>query len=179
MRFPLAVVLACVFISLGAGALMMHLTGRDQFVQTADPDSKPLNLRVSGYRTDDAAKYWDVLGTDGLAAEVRFLEADLLYPFAYGGSLIVALVLLRRGRPANASALAVYAPATAAMAADWCENSIHLSQIARYLAHEPLSDGWILVAATATTLKWVTVIVAFLVVIAAAARVMRESRSAR
>ncbi|WP_305043119.1 hypothetical protein, partial [Geoalkalibacter sp.] len=82
-----------VVLFFGGGALMLHLSGRDQFPQTSAPESLPLNFRLGGYDRGEAEAYWAWLGAEGQLAELRFLEADLVFPLVYGGALLVSLLL--------------------------------------------------------------------------------------
>lgn len=135
-----------------AGYSMMHLTGRDQF-RSRKPEAVPLNFRASGYDAPAANAYWNWLGPDGRKAEQRFLEADLAFPFLYGGAMLASLLLAWAwlGRPF--SPLWLLAPVAITIVADWIENLVHWHQLRLHAAGEPLQAGWIQAASVATTAK--------------------------
>jgi hypothetical protein len=144
-----------VVISVVASYLMMHITGRDQFPQTTDPDSVPLYLRFKGYGQKAATAYWTWLSNDGRVAEQRFLEADLVFPFFYGGAMLISLLLawVWLERPFDPTWLVM--PVAVTVLADWIENLVQLLQLGHFVRSEPLHGNWIQVASIATTTKCV------------------------
>ena len=161
MRIPivLAALLLPVVVFLAGGKIVLRASGRDQVARApltaTDADQKPLGQRL-GYSSRDASNYWNTLGAVGRAAETRFLELDLIFPFFYGGALACGLLLTRAilGRPFQAAWILV--PVATVMIADWTENLSQLGQLARYDAGETLQGSWIRVASTATTVKLLT-----------------------
>jgi hypothetical protein len=137
------------------GYTMMHLTGRDQFRSRA-AEAVPLNYRLAGYDAAAAQAYWKWLGPEGRAAERRFLEADMAFPFLYGGALLASLLLAWAwlGRPFSPTWLVV--ACAIPVIADWCENTIHWQQLKRYLAGETVYESWIRIASIATGVKLVS-----------------------
>src|SRR6266705_6263380 len=142
-----------VIVFLGLGTMMMNLTGRDQFPQTADPASVPLNFRVTGYDAQTASEYWAWLGAAGRQAERRFLLTDLAFPLAYGASLVAGLFIAWNGAGRPISKGAIIAPVAITILTDWTENIVHLSQLGHFEAGLPVDPGWMLVASIATSTK--------------------------
>jgi hypothetical protein len=138
-----------------AGLAMMRWTERDRFPQRRDPVSVPLNFRLAGYDVEAARAYWTWLGPEGREAERRFLEADLVFPFFYGGALLFSLLYLWAGlgRPFDAAWLV--APVAITVLADWIENVVHLRQLGSFVRNEAVQPGWIQVATLATSTKLV------------------------
>ncbi len=136
-----------------AGWLMMHMTGRDRFPQRRDPVTVPLNFRMTGYDAGAAQAYWTWLGDAGRAAEQRFLEADLVFPFFYGGALLFSLLFAWAGlgRPFDATWLV--APVVITLVADWVENLVHLRQLGHFVRGELVQPGWMQIASMATSGK--------------------------
>jgi hypothetical protein len=149
------------------GAWMMHATGRDQFRSRA-PAAVPLNFRLAGYDAKDAGAYWNWLGPDGRLAEQRFLEADMAFPFLYGGTLLASLLLAWAwlGRPINVAWLV--APVAITVIADWIENLVHWQQLKQFMQQAPVDAGWIQVATLATSVKLVLFCVPVLMLVALA-----------
>ena len=156
------------------GSLMMNLTGRDQFSQTADPASTPLNFRISGYDKAGVRSYWTWLGSDGRIAERRFLLVDLAFPVAYGAGLLAGLFLAwaGAGRPFGMGWLV--APVVITVLADWTENLVHLAQLSRFVAGNPLQAAWIKVASVATSTKMLFFIVATVLILVLCGLIMRR-----
>jgi hypothetical protein len=148
-----------------AAALMMHMTGRDQFPQSSMPESAPLNLRLNGYNTAAASTYWQWLGTDGRLAERRFLEADMIFPFVYGGAMLVSILLAwtALGRPFDPTLL--IAPVVVTVIADWIENLVHWRQLRNFLQSEPIQTMWIQIGSIATSTKLVFLWMSFLLIV--------------
>jgi hypothetical protein len=152
----LAALVLPVTVFLSGGQILLRASGRDRLARPAlnapDPNRKPLGQRL-GYSDRDAASYWKTLEADGRAAETRFLELDLIFPFFYAGALACGLLLARAmlGRPFPAAWIGV--PVAMVMIADWTENLVQLDQLAGYDAGKALQSGWIRVASTATTVK--------------------------
>jgi hypothetical protein len=139
---------------MAGGVLMMRATGRARFRQRRkEPASRPLNFRFRGYDATAASEYWRWLGSDGLAAELRFLKADMLFPLWYGGAMMGSLYVgwLLLGPPVSLFVLAL--PVLIAMAADWVENVIHIKQIARFRTGRSVTAQHIRVASMATSTK--------------------------
>jgi hypothetical protein len=152
----LAALVLPIVVFLSGGQILMRASGRDQLARPAgaatDANRKPLGQRF-GYGDGDAASYWKSLEADGRAAERRFLELDLLFPFFYAGALACGLLLARAmfGRPFPAAWIMV--PVGLVMIADWTENLVQLDQLARYDGGEGLQTHWIRVASAATIVK--------------------------
>ncbi|WP_305047025.1 hypothetical protein [Geoalkalibacter sp.] len=142
-----------VVLFFGGGALMLHLSGRDQFPQTGAPESLPLNFRLGGYDLADAEAYWAWLGVEGQGAELRFLEIDLMFPLVYGGALLVSQLLIWAwlGRPF--SPVWLLAPLAVTVVCDWTENLVHWHQLRRAMQDAPAQAAWVQVASLATTAK--------------------------
>jgi hypothetical protein len=131
-----------------------HQEVEKQACSAPDPcDRKPLDQRL-GYDTGAVDRYWRAVGV-ALPLEQRFLEADLIFPFFYGGALAASLLLAwsALGRPFNPAW--IMAPVAITVLADWTENLVQLAQLRRYFAGgaPALQAAWIRVASTATTLK--------------------------
>jgi hypothetical protein len=136
------------------GVFMMRATGRARFRQRRrEPASRPLNFRIRGYNATAAADYWRWLGAEGLAAEIRFLRADMLFPLWYGATMLGALAAgwQALGRPFPGGLL--FALVAITVLADWVENVVHLRQIRVFQAGRPPHAGWIRIASVATALK--------------------------
>jgi hypothetical protein len=138
-----------------AGLAMMRMTERDQFPQRRDPVTVPLNFRLAGYDVEGARAYWTWLGPQGREAERRFLEADLVFPFFYGGALLFSLLYLWAGlgRPFDATWLV--APVAITVIADWIENLVHLRQLGHFVRNEVVQPGAMQLATLATSTKLV------------------------
>jgi hypothetical protein len=152
--FLMVTVPSALFVA--GGVLMMRATGRARFRQRRrEPASQPLNFRIRGYSAAAAADYWRWLGADGLAAEIRFLRADMLFPLWYGAAMLGAMGAgwLALGRPFPPGLL--LAPVAITVLADWVENLVHLRQIRLFLADRPLGELWIRAASVATAMKLV------------------------
>jgi hypothetical protein len=151
------------FIS--GGYLMMHITGRDQFPRTRVPTSVPLNFRLSGYDSITASAYWEWLGPDGRLAERRFLEADLVFPFLYGGAMLASLLLAwtALGRAFDPTWLVI--PVAITVLSDWIENLLHWHQLKHFLQGEPLQAQWIEIASIATSTKLVFFSISMLLIL--------------
>ncbi len=125
--------------------------------RTATPE--PLNTRFGGYGTEDAMVYWGGIrgreGREGLDAEMLFLEADLVFPFFYGGALAVSLLigwaLVGRCFPPGLCFL----PVAIAVVADWIENLVQIGQLSLFTANQPLGDAAVSAASAATRIKLV------------------------
>ena len=139
--------------------LMMHSTGRYKFRHKKDyPDSVPLNLRWKGYDEEAITNYWTWLDKkNARVAEQRFLEADLVFPFFYGGAMLTSLLLawVWLERPFDPSWLVI--PVAVAVLADWTENLVQLPHLRHFVPGESLQGSWIQVASIATITKWVFV----------------------
>jgi hypothetical protein len=136
---------------LGGGLLLAELSQR----QEPPKAQKPLMQRWKGYTAPEVAQYWKGFDEAGLRAEKRFIELDLVFPIAYGGALLVGLLLTwaALGRPFSPAALVGAVGWT--VAADWTENLMQFRQISRYLSAGPagLEAPWISVASAATMAK--------------------------
>jgi len=143
-----------VVLFLAAGCALKHFTGRDQFKPRAD-EAVPLGSRLGGYDSAAVCAYWHSLGKEGREAERRFLEADLAFPFVYGGLLLASLLIAWTwlGRPFNPGWLVLTVAIT--VVADWFENLVQWQQLKAYVKSYPVQDGWIQVASVATTTKLV------------------------
>ena len=123
---------------------------------TAQELGHSLQARFSGYKPDEVETHWQALaglkGVDGLSAERRLLEIDLIFPFLYGGALAASLLLAwaALARPFNPAW--AMAPVLITVLADWTENIVLLNQIKRFGA-AGLQAGWIQAASLATTVK--------------------------
>jgi hypothetical protein len=143
-----------VVLFMAAGIFMMQATGRARFRQRRkEPTSRPLNFRFRGYDAEAAAAYWHWLGPEGLAAEVRFLKADMAFPLWYGGCMVGSIYAgwVMLGQPISMALLTL--PVLVAVLADWVENMVHLHQIARFRAGHAPEQHLIRVASFATSTK--------------------------
>jgi len=135
---------------LGGGLLTTELAAREEPAGA----QKPLNLRF-GYSAADLTSYWQAFKPSGLEGERRFLEADLIFPFLYGGALATGMLLLwaALGRPFNPAPL--FAVVAITLLADWTENLVQLRQICRFIRQgsSELEAHWINVASAATMVK--------------------------
>lgn len=129
-------------------------------------DLKPLGMRP-GYDVGGVSRHWGAFDDDGLRAEKRFLQLDLAFPLFFGAALAFSLVLAwdLAGRPFNPAWL--LAPVLLGVLADWAENLAQLNQIGGYLASgaEGLRENVVRVASTATVLKWLFFIGAWVVLL--------------
>lgn len=144
----------------------MRATGRARFRQRrSQPASEPLNFRFRGYNADSATEYWKWLGSEGVAAELRFLKADMLFPFWYGGAMFGSMYLgvVSVGCPVNPALL--FVPVAITVIADWAENLIHIRQLARFNADEPLQTQQIRIASLATSTKLLFFLLSTLLVV--------------
>jgi hypothetical protein len=175
MRTAVAAIAIPLLVSLLSGAFMMHETKRDQFKQTSDSDSKPLNFRPTGYNAEDVQRYWLSLGPDGIVAESQLPESrPSIYPFAYGGSLLFGLFLASKKPRSPATAFVLIAPVATTMAADWAENLIQLGQFDRAIGGEPPQDEWIRAASAATSIKWLALLIAVSLLVTLVAALFRQ-----
>jgi hypothetical protein len=153
-------------VLLGGGSLMDAVVGR----VTID-GIKPLNTRP-GYSPAAIHRYWSEIAREGareqpprdaIAAERRFLQLDLAFPFFYGGALMAGLLagataLGRRQLTPLFIGLVAFG-----MLADWVENTTQLTLLARFKADDPTTTlGWVgRVAGVATFLKLAVLSLAF------------------
>ena len=145
-------------VSIGGGALLKRLSGRAaveaRLATLPEEHRKPLNSRWH-YDKPAVEQHWRALDREALAAETRFLEMDLVYPFAYGGAFFTALLIgwAMLGRPFSPVWLVV--PVAVTVVADWVENLTMLSQIRAYTAGgaAALDGGRVAFASVATTVK--------------------------
>lgn len=145
-------------VSIGGAALLTRLSGRaivtEQLATLPKDDRTPLNSRWR-YDKDAVGRHWTALDEKALAAETRFLEMDLVYPFAYGGAFLTALLLgwAMLGRPFNPVWLVV--PVAVTVVADWVENLTILPQIRAFTdgGANALDAGRVTIASAATAVK--------------------------
>lgn len=145
-------------VSIGGAALLSRLSGRAivtaQLATLPEEHRKPLNSRWH-YDRPAVEQHWRALDEKALAAETRFLEMDLVYPFAYGGAFLAALLLgwAMLGRPFSPAWLVV--PVAVAVVADWAENLTILPQLRAYTAGgaAALDAGRVAMASVATAVK--------------------------
>jgi hypothetical protein len=166
-------------VSIGGAALLTRLSGRAtvtaQLAKLPEEHRKPLNSR---WRYDRTAveQHWRALDEDAIAAETRFLEMDLVYPFAYGGAFLTALLLgwAMLGRPFNPVWLLV--PVAVTVIADWVENLTVLPQIRAYAAGgaAALDGGRVAIASVATAVKLAGIIALLVLTIALLILVIRR-----
>jgi hypothetical protein len=162
-----------------AGYPLIHFTHRDQYLETKDPASKPLNLRYFGYNPTAAIDYWTWLQkNNGLIAEQNFLKADLFFPFFYGGAMLTSLFFAWVWINRRLNQILLIMPVAIMVVADWTENLVHLRQLGRFVNNEPVESGWIQVASIATTTKWAFLVLSSLVILSLAIRVARHSDKA-
>lgn len=169
---------APVALFLAGGSWMMRATGRARFRQRRrEPSSKPLNFRIRGYDTQAASAYWQWLDTEGRAAELRFLKADMVFPLWYSGSMLASMYVgwLSLGRPFPLVICAL--PMLITVAADWIENVIHIGQLARFNRGQPLHSGQMRLASLATSTKLVFFWISTLLIIALAGWVLVSGAS--
>jgi hypothetical protein len=135
---------------LGGARLMTKLSNRQ-----LTADQKPLNTRYAGYDLEAVKAYWGAFDRTNLLAEQRLLELDLIFPFLYGGTLAIGLVMAWAllGRPFHP--LFIFAPICITMIADWTENSNQLQQLKAYIAEgeTALQPGLIQMASIGTIIK--------------------------
>lgn len=173
----LVVLPALLFI--GGAVFMMRATGRARFRQRRNqPASEPPNLRFRGYDAADTMEYWEWLGPEGSRAELRFLRADMVFPFWYAGCLLASMyfALVALEHPLS-SAVAV-APVAVAVVADWVENLIHIRQLRRFMGGQPVQVGEIQLASLATSTKLLFFWGSTLIMVALAASVFISSTGA-
>lgn len=154
--------------------LMMDLTGRNQFPQTDDPASMPLNSRITGYDTVDVSEYWHWLGTDGRATEKRFLQADLVFPILYGAGLLAGLLLASADGNRRLGKGWLIAPVFITVLADWTENLVQLNQFSRYTKNISLQTIWIQIASFATSIKLFFFIGSAILILVLCGRLLRK-----
>lgn len=142
-----------------ADVLMMRSTGRDQFPQSNVAESVPLNARLHGYTPTEATTYWQWLGTEGQLAERRFLKADMIFPLAYGGAMLVSILFAWAALGRRFNPTLIVAPPVIAVIADWIENLVHLRQLQNFMQSEPVQSSWIQVSSIATSAKWIFILV--------------------
>lgn len=171
-------VLVPMSVIVGAGALMKARTGyveveRQLALAGNCRDAQPLYARPGGYSVLEVATHWGLLHGTGIAAERRFLQADLLYPICHGGVLAAAILLGRRRAHQALSPLAAVAPVGSAMLADWTENLAQLRQLDLFEqgGAAALHASWIAVASAATSLKWASLVMCLVLLVWVAWRV--------
>jgi hypothetical protein len=169
----LVIILLPVLVFVGPGLLMMHLTGRDQFAQTDDPASVPLNFRALGYDAGSASAYWAWLGPEGRAAERRFLIADLAFPVLYSASMVLSLLIAWKGlrRRVNPRLLAL---PLATVLADWTENTVHLLQLPVFEAGSAVDAAMIRAGSFATSAKIILFWLSYLAIVFLAYSLFRQ-----
>jgi hypothetical protein len=132
----------------GGGLLTTKIARREP----PPTSQRPLMMRW-GYSASDVGSYWGKFPS--LAGEQRFLEADLVFPFVYGGALVAGMLLLwgALGRPFSPALLLGVVGVT--LLADWTENLVQLRQLSRFMEHgcAELQANWIHVASAATMVK--------------------------
>jgi hypothetical protein len=153
----------------GVGSLMAQRSGRKKALQDSHPPNpKPLNTRLS-YAVDDVDDFWRALGADGLIAERRFLEFDLIFPALYGGALTASLLWLAlEGR--SWLAIVGLALVVVGVVADWAENLIQLEQLRLYsrLGRPGLQPQAVRSASAATAVKLIALGSGFFALVVAA-----------
>lgn len=164
----LGVLLLPVVVSLAGAWVLTKASSRDlpkvRPQEPAGTELEPLNRRWLGYDRLDVQEYWGALEKKGaLAAEQRFLELDLIYPFVYGAAFLASLLLAwamldRRFHPAL-----VVLPVAVSVLADWTENLVLLGQLRSFRQHAAAIDSWsIQIASAATIVKLVSLAGSFL-----------------
>lgn len=138
-------------------------------------DIRPLDLYFS-YSPDQAYEYLVALGEDGRSAYIGMaLTSDMVFPVVYAMALSVAfmLVLRKLHLPSGRLRYLCMFPFMIVIA-DWCEN-LGLAMVTR--AFPERADVLVLSASVFTSLKWVFIALAILMLLAAVtcwvARVMR------
>ncbi|HEY3475236.1 MAG TPA: hypothetical protein VGK56_11545 [Anaerolineales bacterium] len=144
----------------GAGSIMILASGHTYVTKLLDEraaprDQTPLNMRLHGYDTTDAAQLWGILDERARDSERRFLQLDLLFPLFYGGAFLIALLRVWTDLGKPFSRVWLIAPVVIAVLTDWTENLIHLAQLELFVekGKEGLHSVWIQIASAATTIK--------------------------
>lgn len=139
-------------------------------------DIKPLDLYFS-YSPDQVYQQLAALGTKGRSASVSMaLTTDMIFPVVYAMALSVVLVLVLRKLLPPASPLRyLYLFPLLIVLADWCEN-VSLSMVMH--TYPERADTIVIFASTFTSLKWMLIITALLVLLVTVtlwvARVIRD-----
>jgi hypothetical protein len=165
----------------GGTMLMTRLSGRAtvdaQLESLPDKsDRTKLNTRLH-YDREKVARHWGALKPDGLAAETRFLEMDLVFPLAYGGAYLAGLLLgwAALGRSFNPTWLVLVVAVT--LLADWTENLTLLGQIEAFArgGATTLNAGRIALASAATLVKLAGGAAVTVAVVVMAVQVLRRA----
>ena len=159
-RALLAVIVPTV-VFFGGGKLMLIAAGADE-ARTVTKHGKPLNMRF-GYTRDEVVALWDKLSPQDLDVERRLLQVDLMFPWAYGAALAIALLAVWAALGAPFNMIWLLLPVVGGMLADWTENLVQLEQLHRFSIGRAASvdAGWIAVASAATMVKLATLVAAF------------------
>jgi hypothetical protein len=155
-----------------------RLSKRDVALTCRKQAVDPLNTRLH-YNADDAAKFWGSLADPGPSAEQTYLKLDLLFPFLYGGALMISLLWLLSASGVGWPRSSVVLPVIIAMLGDWTENLIQLEQLPRFVTsgRSGLDDGAILFSSVATDIKLGGIIVASGLALWLAGIVLTHSKS--
>lgn len=146
-------------VAFTAGAWVMRKLADRAYVKArlrdaaAPEDRKPLNLRPLGYDADAVSRHWSALDDRALRSEARVLKLDLGFPILYGGVLLLSMLYVQVLMSDPGLKIWQWFPVAIAVAADWLENSILLSQLGRYRSASSLDGRSIRIASAATTLK--------------------------
>jgi hypothetical protein len=134
-----------------------------------------LQGRFLGYDVASVESYW--CGLKGArAGERTLLVVDLAFPLLYGGAFAMVVLFAWSTLGLHPRWLmALLAPVLIVVAADWTENLALLSQLRQFEDTGSLSPGWIRLASTATTLKFVFIGVCILKTLGLAIAVGRQA----
>ena len=168
--FALAFPVAAFFTGVWLMSLVSNREhGRQQLLHAAEDDREPLNQRFGGYDVAAVDRHWSELARNPRAVEneQRFLVADLLFPFLYGGALAASLVVLWSLLGRRFHLGWVLSPVIVTVLADLTENTLHLNQLGRHLesGRDGLSEIGIGIASVATILKLSLFIASCLIII--------------
>lgn len=158
IKLAVAIILP-IAIFLGGAMLMFDLSDRnlvvDQLKAAELKDRTPLYQR--GYSTDEVARHWGALKSDGLKAERLFLILDLVFPLVFGAAFLTCLLLLSSLLSSALQPLWLASPVVIMVIADWVENLVQLAQLSRFAegGAVALQSAWIELASTATVIKLV------------------------
>jgi hypothetical protein len=131
--------------------------------------------KLWGYDVGYVERYWENL-KGARISERKLLVVDLAFPLLYGGAFAMVVLFAWSMLGFHPGwLLALLAPVLIGIAADWSENLVLLAQLGRFEKTGSSSAGWIRLASTATTLKWVFVGVSFIETIVLAIAVGRQA----
>lgn len=160
----------------GGGLLLLNWLGRS----TLAAAEKPLYVR-SGYNAEDVKSYWNALDQAGiLSVEAELLIIDLVFPFLYGGALLISILAAWRALGRLPFWNLAVIPVWLAVLADWLENSSLLYLLQKFMNGTDLAQysDLVQIASTATLLKFIFIGLSWAALIIIVAKFVRDGKRA-